>query len=83
MARQFGSSFTLIDTGTQGVLGSGREEYRMPTVYARTLRRAAELLGGEGALAARLGVTKKELDLWLRISAILIYFLAKLSCMHG
>jgi hypothetical protein len=46
MARQFGSSFTLIDTGTQGVLGSGREEYRMPTVYARTLRRAAELLGG-------------------------------------
>ena len=38
----------------------------MPTVYARTLRRAAELLGGEGALAARLGVTKDELDLWLR-----------------
>ena len=66
MARQFGSSFTLIDTGTQGVLGSGREEYRMPTVYARTLRRAAELLGGEGVLTARLGVTKKELDLWLR-----------------
>jgi hypothetical protein len=38
----------------------------MPTVYARTLSRAAELLGGEGALAARLGVTKDELDLWLR-----------------
>ena len=38
----------------------------MPTVYARTLRRAAELLGGEGALAARLGVTMNELDLWLR-----------------
>ena len=38
----------------------------MPTVYARTLRRAAELLGGEGALAARLGVTMHELDLWLR-----------------
>jgi transcriptional regulator with XRE-family HTH domain len=38
----------------------------MPTVYARTLRRAAELLGSEAALAARLGVTKKELDLWLR-----------------
>lgn len=38
----------------------------MPTVYARTLGRAAELVGGEGALAARLGVTKNELDLWLR-----------------
>ena len=38
----------------------------MPTVYARTLRRAAELLGGEGALAARLGVPKDQLDLWLR-----------------
>jgi transcriptional regulator with XRE-family HTH domain len=38
----------------------------MPTVYARTLRRAAELLGGEGALAARLGVTRDQLDLWLR-----------------
>lgn len=35
----------------------------MPTVYARTLRRAAELLGGEGALAARLGVPKDQLDL--------------------
>jgi DNA-binding transcriptional regulator YdaS (Cro superfamily) len=38
----------------------------MPTVYARTLRRAAELVGGESALAARLGVTKNELDLWIR-----------------
>jgi len=38
----------------------------MPTVYARTLRRAAELLGGESALAAQLGVTKNELDLWIR-----------------
>jgi DNA-binding transcriptional regulator YdaS (Cro superfamily) len=38
----------------------------MPTVYARTLRRAAELLGGEAALAARLGVTEDQLDLWLR-----------------
>jgi len=38
----------------------------MPTVYARTLRRAAELVGGEAELAAQLGVTKKELDLWIR-----------------
>ena len=38
----------------------------MPTVYARTLRRAAELVGGESALAARLAVSENELDLWLR-----------------
>jgi len=38
----------------------------MPTVYARTLRRAVELVGGEAELAAQLGVTKKELDLWIR-----------------
>ena len=37
----------------------------MPTVYARTLRRAAELAGGEDVLAARLGVPWKQLRRWI------------------
>lgn len=37
----------------------------MPTVYARTLRRAAELVGGEDALAIRLGVTPNQLKVWI------------------
>ena len=36
----------------------------MPTVYARTLRRAAELVGGERELAAQLKVSPSELTLW-------------------
>ena len=41
----------------------------MPTVYARTLRRAAELVGGEAALAKRLGVTSTQLKHWLNALA--------------
>lgn len=37
----------------------------MPTVYIRTLQRAAELVGGEEALARRLKVTPSHLALWL------------------
>jgi transcriptional regulator with XRE-family HTH domain len=38
----------------------------VPTVYARTLRRAAEILGGEESLALRLNVTPSHLALWLK-----------------
>lgn len=38
----------------------------MPTVYIRTLKRAAELVGGEEPLARRLKVTPSHLELWLR-----------------
>ena len=38
----------------------------MPTVQARTLRRAAELVGGDDALARQLKVNPKHLDLWVR-----------------
>jgi DNA-binding transcriptional regulator YdaS (Cro superfamily) len=38
----------------------------MPTVYSRTLQRAAELVGGEEALALRLKVTPSHLALWIR-----------------
>ena len=37
----------------------------MPTVYSRTLRRAAELIGGEQELARRLGVFPSHLAAWL------------------
>jgi hypothetical protein len=37
----------------------------MPTVWARTLRRAAELIGGELALAAKLTVKPSDLTAWL------------------
>ncbi|HEY5896546.1 MAG TPA: hypothetical protein VIV54_03220 [Burkholderiales bacterium] len=37
----------------------------MPTVYARTLRRAAEILGGDQMLATTLQVTPTNLALWL------------------
>ena len=43
---------------------AGRE-IQVPTVYARTLRRAAELVGGEDVLAARLGVPWKQLRRWI------------------
>jgi DNA-binding transcriptional regulator YdaS (Cro superfamily) len=36
----------------------------VPTVYARTLRRAADLVGGELELAARLDVAPRDLTLW-------------------
>ena len=38
----------------------------MPNVHAVTLRRAAEILGGEAALASTLGVSAKDLAGWLR-----------------
>ena len=37
----------------------------MPTVWARTLRRAAELVGGELALATKLNVKPSDLTAWL------------------
>ena len=37
----------------------------MAQVHVRTLRRAAELVGGEQALALRLKVTPSHLALWL------------------
>jgi hypothetical protein len=37
----------------------------LPTVYARTLRRAAEIVGGDAALATWLRVTPSHLALWL------------------
>jgi DNA-binding transcriptional regulator YdaS (Cro superfamily) len=36
------------------------------TVYIRTLKRAAELIGGEEELARRLMVTPAHLALWIR-----------------
>ena len=49
----------------------------MPTVYVRTLQRAAELVGGEEALARRLKVTPSHLALWLHgiVSPPCDYFL--------
>jgi len=38
----------------------------LPTVHARTLKRAAEIVGGEEALALRLQVIPHHLDLWIR-----------------
>ena len=37
----------------------------MPALQFQTLKYAAELVGGEEQLAARLGVTRRELDLWM------------------
>jgi DNA-binding transcriptional regulator YdaS (Cro superfamily) len=38
----------------------------VPTVYVRTLKRAAEVLGGEEDLARRLKVAPCHLILWMR-----------------
>jgi transcriptional regulator with XRE-family HTH domain len=35
-------------------------------MYIRTLKRAAELLGGTDTLAARLGVPEAHVSLWMR-----------------
>ena len=37
----------------------------MPTLYARAVRRAAEICGEE-ALAGRLGITPKQLRYWMQ-----------------
>jgi DNA-binding transcriptional regulator YdaS (Cro superfamily) len=37
----------------------------MPTVHARTLRRAAQIVGGAKELAAQLGVASDDLVYWL------------------
>jgi len=37
----------------------------LSTVYARTLKRAAEIIGGDTALAVWLHVTPSHLALWL------------------
>jgi hypothetical protein len=42
------------------------EGHLLATVYARTLRRAAELLGSEEELALRLNVTPSHLALWIK-----------------
>ena len=41
-----------------------------PSVYARTLQKAAELLGGERALARYLKVPMPDLFVWMRPGAI-------------
>jgi len=38
---------------------------RLPDVYLRTLQRAAQIVGGEQALAVHLRVTPSHLVLWL------------------
>ena len=38
----------------------------VPTLYIRTLRRAAELVGGEEELARQLKVSRNHLTLWIR-----------------
>ena len=38
----------------------------MPTVYIRTLKRAAELIGSEEALARHLNVVPSHVELWIR-----------------
>ncbi|TAK80515.1 MAG: hypothetical protein EPO20_27335 [Betaproteobacteria bacterium] len=38
----------------------------MPTVYARTLRRAAEIVGGVEKLGSQLGVHSEDLVYWLQ-----------------
>lgn len=38
----------------------------MPTVYARTLRRAAEIVGGEAELASRLSLERALVAHWVR-----------------
>jgi DNA-binding transcriptional regulator YdaS (Cro superfamily) len=38
----------------------------MPTVYARTLRRAAEIAGGVQQLGSKLGVSSEDLVYWLQ-----------------
>jgi len=38
----------------------------VPTVYTRTLARAAEIAGGEAELARKLKVAPRRLALWIR-----------------
>jgi DNA-binding transcriptional regulator YdaS (Cro superfamily) len=38
----------------------------MPNVYSRTLRRAAQIVGGDDELASLLKVTPTHLALWLQ-----------------
>lgn len=38
----------------------------MPTVYARTLRRAAEIVGGVQQLGSQLGVASEDLVYWVQ-----------------
>lgn len=39
---------------------------QLPTVHGQTLKRAAEIVGGEEALARRLQVSPNHLELWIR-----------------
>jgi hypothetical protein len=41
------------------------ESYDMPTLHARTLRRALEIVGGVDVLAARLGARGEDIEHWL------------------
>jgi DNA-binding transcriptional regulator YdaS (Cro superfamily) len=47
---------------------AGLREGAVPSVHAQTLRRAAEIVGGEQELALRLKVTPRHLHLWLKVS---------------
>jgi len=38
----------------------------MPDIYARTLRRAANIVGGVNELAARLNVPREDLVYWMQ-----------------
>ncbi|OGA59948.1 MAG: hypothetical protein A3G81_25925 [Betaproteobacteria bacterium RIFCSPLOWO2_12_FULL_65_14] len=43
-----------------------RGKEKMPTVHARTLRRAAQIVGGPSGLAAQLGVPLDDVVCWLQ-----------------
>ena len=56
----------------------------MPTVYARTLGRAAECVGGEEELARRLKITPSHMALWIRgvVNPPLDVFLQAVDIIH-
>jgi transcriptional regulator with XRE-family HTH domain len=53
-----------LSTHRSDALTRGRAS--VPTLYIRTLKRAAELIGGEEELARRLKVAPNHLTLWIR-----------------
>lgn len=58
----------LIDKRSASGAGSAREG-ALPTVYARALKRAAEIVGGAEQLAVQLRVVPSHLALWIDGSA--------------
>ena len=64
------SDYIRASVGDDPSLGDDRNSVAKPSIYTRTLQKAAERLGGERALARYLKVSMPDLFAWMRPGSV-------------